>query len=85
MNRAIYIWIACVCVTLLAIGTCHAGVLLVHIFRQQKVSWEMFVSLLSASALPLFFLMFMLVCCICFFKWAIGRLFNRDSKLPDFF
>jgi TRAP-type C4-dicarboxylate transport system permease small subunit len=84
MNRAIYVWISCVCVTLAAVGLCHAGILVLHIVRHNEVGREMFLSLLAAAALPLFFLCFMVVCCICFLKWAIARLFNNDSKLPDF-
>lgn len=84
MNRAIYIWISCLCITLAAVGLCHVGILLLHVTRHYERGIDMVISLLAVAALPLFFLCFMIVCCICFLKWAVARLFNRDSTLPDF-
>lgn len=84
--RAIYIWTACLCATLIAIGFCHAGILLMTLWRQADNRYvELFGTYTVASIIPLFFLAFMISVCLVTFKWAIWRLFKREPNLPDFF
>lgn len=84
--RAVYIWTACVCVSLLSFILCHTGILLMTLWRQADNRYvELFGTYVVASIIPVFFLAFMTAICLVVLKWAVWRLFKREPNLPDFF
>uniref|UniRef100_A0AB39CEF9 Uncharacterized protein n=1 Tax=Pseudomonas phage HRDY3 TaxID=3236930 RepID=A0AB39CEF9_9VIRU len=85
MPRALFVWIICVSITVVAVCLSHIGILTFGIWsRYQGVMPEMFWSVVAAAVLPLFFLSFLLICCTCLFVWSVKRLFQRSANLPDF-
>lgn len=87
MSRALFVWVICVSITVIAVALAHIGITFYGLwtrYHENEIAREWFGSILAASALPLFFLCFMVVCAACLFAWSVKRLFKSSATLPDF-
>lgn len=87
MSRAFYVAMSLFSISCAAIGIAYLGIVVWMFYGtlRDDVAAHALVSLAASLIVPVFFLGFMIVAACVTLKWAVCRLFQRQTNLPDFF